>query len=335
MGGTMTGIVAQGGRGAADPDAFLTRTLPTPGLRPRDLLVRVHAVSTNPVDAKLHARMGQGESRVLGYDAAGTVEAIGADVTEFAVGERVYYAGDVTRDGTNATYHAVDARLVGRMPRGLTFAEAAALPLTTITAWEALFDHFGLSAESTGTLLVLAGAGGVGSIALQLAKRLTNLRVIATASRPESRAWALAHGADHVVDHHDLVKEVKRAAPLGVDYILAPHTEGNVQAFAEIAVPFGRVAALDSPTALDILPLKDKSVTWHWVKMFTRPMFETQDMAAHRRLLDRTAELVEAGTIRTTMATTLHGITTDTIRRAHLEVLSGRTVGKIVLTATW
>ncbi|MFI0821934.1 zinc-binding alcohol dehydrogenase family protein [Streptomyces sp. NPDC021098] len=331
MASQMTALVAQGGREISDADAFVEQEVPVPELRPRDLLVRVRAVSVNPVDTKIRTGLGRDEPKVLGYDVSGTVAAIGPDVTRFAVGDEVYYAGDVTRNGGNSTYHAVDERVVGSKPRSLSFAEAAALPLTTLTAWEVLFDHFRLDGDSAGTLLVLGGAGGVGSIAVQIAKQLTNLEVLATASRSESRAWVLEQGADDVVDHHHLVEEVASAAAGGVHYVLASQTRGNVDAFAEIVAPFGHIAALDEPPGLDILPLKTKSIAWHWEMMFTRAMFETPDMAEQGKILDRTSELVDAGTLRTTLRTAITGINVDSLRQAHELVASGKAIGKIVL----
>lgn len=331
MTSTMTAFIAQGGREITDADAFVEQEALVPELRPRDLLVKVRAVSVNPVDTKVRAGLGRDDSKILGYDVAGIVEAIGPGVTGFAAGDEVYYAGDITRDGGNAAYHAVDERIVGRKPNTLSFAEAAALPLTTLTSWEILFDHFGLRADSTGTLLVLGGAGGVGSIAIQLATQLTSLEVVATASRSESRAWARSQGADHVVDHHNLVDEVMAVAPHGVHYLVASQTRGNINAFADIVAPFGHIAALDEPPGLDILPLKAKSIAWHWEMIFTRSMFDTADMIEQRNILDRTSELVDAGTLRTTMRTAVAGINTDSLRQAHELVASGKAIGKVVL----
>ena len=220
---TMRAVAYRKSLPISDPASLEDVELPVPTPGPRDLLVRVEAVSVNPVDTKV--RKGNdpgGQPKVLGYDAAGVVTAVGGDVTLFDVGDEVYYAGSITRPGTNAQFHVVDERIVGHKPRTLGFAEAAALPLTTITAWETLFDRFRLGADATGTLLVLAAAGGVGSMALQLARALTGLTLVGTASRPESRQWALDLGAHHVVDHHDLVADVRAVAPDGVNYVLLP-----------------------------------------------------------------------------------------------------------------
>lgn len=317
-----------------DPASLEDVELPVPILRPHDLLVRVEAVSVNPVDVKQRAGSDPGgEWRVLGYDQAGTVEAIGDAVTLFAVGDRVYSAGSIDRQGTDADLHAVDERIVGHMPTTLGFAEAAALPLTSITAWEALFDRFRLTADSDGTLLVLGGAGGVGSAMIQLARELTNVTIIATASRPESAAWVRELGAHRVVDHHgDLVAQLAEIAPKGVRYVFTPFSAGMIDTFAAIVAPGGEITAIDEPDGLDIRPLKSKSITWHWELMFTRALYGTDDLIEQHRLLDRVAELVDAGRFRTTLSTTLHGLDAATLREAHRLVESGRTVGKVVVT---
>ncbi|WP_344515171.1 zinc-binding alcohol dehydrogenase family protein [Dactylosporangium maewongense] len=296
--------------------------LPAPAPGPRDLLVRVKAVSVNPVDHKV--RKGGGD-RVLGWDAAGVVVAVGGEVTLFAPGDEVYYAGSIDRPGTNSALHLVDERIVGRKPRSLDFASAAALPLTTITAWETLFDRFRLSEQSTGTLLVLGAAGGVGSMMIQLARALTGLTVIGTASRAESRDWALSLGAHDVVHHDDL--------PAEVDYIFSPSTgrPGLIERFAEILRPGGAITAIDEPAGLDLLPLKAKSISFHWELMFTRPLFQTPDMIAQHELLDRVAALVDAGTIRSTLTTRLDGLNAASLTRAHEMVEDGHMVGKVVV----
>lgn len=317
-----------------DPASLQDIELPVPAPGPYDLLVRIEAVSVNPVDAKVRTGVDPGgEPKVLGFDAAGVVTAVGEQVTRFQVGDEVYYAGTLDRPGTNAQYHVVDERIAGHKPRTLSFAQAAALPLTTITAYEALFDRFRLTSESTGTLLVLAGAGGVGSILVQLARALTGLTVIATASRPESRAWALDLGAHHVVDHRDLVPAVRAVAPQGVDYVFSPNTAGRIEEFAELLRPGGAITAIDEPPGLELLPLKPKSISFHWEFMFTRPLFHTPDMAAQHDLLERVAGLVDTGAVRTTLNTELSPINAATLRRAHEQIETGRTIGKIVITA--
>jgi len=315
-----------------DPAVFADVELPVPAPGPRDLLVRVEAVSVNPVDMKVRLGVDPGgEPKVLGFDAAGVVTAVGEEVTGFQTGDEVYYAGSLDRPGSNARYQLVDERIAGHKPRTLSFAEAAALPLTTITAYEALFDRFRFTAESTGTLLVLAGAGGVGSILIQLARALTNLTVVATASRPESREWALKLGAHHVVDHHDLVENVREVAPDGVDYVFSPNTDGRIGEFAEILRPGGAITAIDEPEGLELVPLKSKSISFHWEFMFTRPLHRTADMAAQHDLLERVAALVDEGKVRTTLTKELGPINAASVREAHELIETGHTVGKIVI----
>ena len=328
----MHAIGSYDGLPISDPQSLVDVELPTPQLRPRDVLVRVQAVSVNPVDVKRRAGLTHSDTPVvLGYDASGVVEAIGAEVSTLAVGDEVYYAGDVTRQGANAELHAVDERIVASRPGSLSFAEAAALPLTTITAWETLFDRFGLTSEATGTLLLLGAAGGVGSVMIQLVKQLTGLRVMGTASRPESRDWVTGLGADAVVDHRDLVNSVRAHGADGVDYIFSPHSAGNIDAYAELIRPFGEITAIDEPADLDILPLKSKSVAWHWELMFTRSMFETPDMIEQKHLLSRVAELVDAGRVRTTMTEGIGDFSAAGLRRAHTLVEAGRMTGKVVV----
>lgn len=260
------------------------------------------------------------------------MEAVGPQVETLAVGDEVWYAGDITRPGTNAEFHAVDERIVARKPTSLSFADAAALPLTTITAWESLFDRFGLTEESTGDLLVLGAAGGVGSIMIQLAKALTGVRVIGTASRDDSRAWATNMGADAVVDHHRLRDETLAVAPGGVDYLFSPHSAGNIDDYAAIVKPFGHITAIDEPPGLDLVGLKAKSIAWHWELMFTRPMFETPDMIEQQRLLTTAADLVDRGVLRTTVTRTIEDFSSAGLKEAHRAVESGRMTGKVVVT---
>jgi NADPH:quinone reductase len=320
---------------SSDPASLEDLEVPVPEPGPRDLLVRVEAVSVNPVDVKVRASSDPGrEPRILGYDAAGTVMATGPDVTFFSPGDEVYYAGSIDRPGTDAQFHVVDERITGRKPLSLTFAQAAALPLTTITAWEALFDRFRLNPESSGVLVVLGAAGGVGSMVTQLTRALTRVVVIGTASRPESRQWAQEMGAHHVIDHHDLAGGVRGIAPDGVNYVFSPHTAGSIGQFAEILRPGGAVTAIDEPEGLDILPLKDKSIAFHWEFMFTRPLFQPPDMVEQHELLNRVASMVDEGTIRTTLTQQLGPINAATLREAHAMVEEGRMVGKVVV-AGW
>jgi zinc-binding alcohol dehydrogenase family protein len=303
-----------------------------PQLRSRDVLVRVHAVSVNPVDVKRRAALADAEPEILGYDAAGVVEAVGPQVNTLSVGDEVWYAGDITRPGSNAELQAVDERIVARKPASLSFTDAAALPLTTITAWESLFDRFALTKESTGDLLVLGAAGGVGSIMIQLAKALTGVRVVATASRDESREWARSMGADEVINHHQLRDEALGVAPDGVHYLFSPHSAGNIAVYAEIVRPFGHITAIDEPDGLDLLPLKEKSIAWHWELMFTRSMYETPDMIGQQRLLTEAARLVDAGVLRSTVTKTITDFSAAGMRLAYEAVDSGRMTGKVVVT---
>lgn len=304
-----------------------------PQLRPRDVLVRVVAVSVNPVDVKQRSALSRStEPTILGYDAAGVIEAVGAQVETLTVGDEVYYAGDITRQGSNAEFQAVDERIVARKPASLSFVEAAALPLTTITAWESLFDRFGLTERSTGDLLVLGGAGGVGSVMIQLAKSRTGVRVIATASRPDSADWSRRMGADEVVDHHDLAAQLRAVSPGGVSYLFSPHSRGNIETFAEIVRPFGHITAIDEPEGLELVVLKEKSIAWHWELMFTRSMFETPDMIEQQRLLAAAAGMIDDGRLQTTLTRTIDDFSAAGLREAHRAVESGRMVGKVVVT---
>ena len=309
--------------------------LPTPEVQGHDLLVRIEAVSVNPVDTKIRQNVSPegGDYKVLGWDAAGIVEAVGNEVTLFQPGDKVWYAGAVDRSGTNAEFHQVDERIVSRMPTSLGFAEAAALPLTTITAWEMLFDRLQVPKENAGSLLIVGAAGGVGSIMIQLAKRLTDLTVVATASRPETRAWAQELGADHVIDHRQsLVEEMKATGLESVEYVASlTHTDDHLAEIAELIAPQGRLAVIDDPVSLDIKPFKRKSVSVHWEFMFTRSLFQTTDMIKQHHLLERVAEMVDRGELVTTLAEEFGTINADNLLRAHALLESGKGRGKIVL----
>ena len=312
-------------------ESLLDIDLPDPEPGERDLLVEVCAVSVNPVDVKIraHARPEPGQARVLGWDASGVVRAVGAKVTLFKPGDAVWYAGALNRPGTNSALHRVDERLVARKPATLGHADAAALPLTAITAWELLFDRLRVQHADPAQpqhLLVIGGAGGVGSILIQLARQLTGLTVIATASRPETREWVLRQGAHHVVDHtRPLASEIAALGLGPVQYVASlTHTDSHLAQIAELIAPQGALALIDDPAALDVVPFKRKSVSVHWEFMFTRSMFETADMAAQHRLLTRVADLVDAGVLRTTAARHGGTIGAANLRRAHalLESLS-------------
>ncbi len=321
-----------------DPESLVDVELPDPVPGEHDLLVRVHAVSVNPVDTKVRRGVPPGDAglRVLGYDAAGVVEAVGARVTRFRPGDAVFYAGSRIRQGTNAALHCVDERIVGRKPASLDFAQAAALPLTAITAWEALFDRLQLrlgSPHDAGTLLITAGAGGVGSIAIQLARRLTGVRVVATASRPETREHALSLGAHLVIDHKRPLSEGLREAGLKwVERIFSvSHTHVHFAEIAKVVAPQGRVCVIDDPDMIDVRLLKARCASLHWEAMFTRSSFETPDMIEQGRLLDEVSALVDAGTLRTTHARTLGRIDAATLRAAHALVETQTMIGKVVL----
>ena len=328
----MTALVVAAADSVEDPNAFVESAMPVPTPRPHDLLVEVRAVSVNPVDTKVRAGLRDADPpRVLGFDAAGTVVGIGDEVSRFAVGDEVYYAGSIGRPGTNAEFHLVDERIVGRKPSSLDFGAAAALPLTTITAWESLFEKLRVDSADSGTIVVVAGAGGVGSMVIQLARSLTDLTVIATASRPESQEWARGLGAHHVVDPRRLREDVRSCAPGGVDYIFSPHSDGNVESYADIMGVHGQVVAIDEPEGLDTLPLKQKSQSWHWELMFSKPLFAPEDDSQHR-ILGRVAQLVDAGKIRSTVNREPLGFTIDNLRTAHQVSESGGAIGKVVLT---
>jgi zinc-binding alcohol dehydrogenase family protein len=319
------------------PKALEDVELPAPVPGARDLLVRVHAVSVNPVDTKVRAASApaEGERKVLGWDAVGVVEAVGAQATGFAVGDRVWYAGSIKRPGANSELHAVDARIVSKAPHSLSDAQAAALPLTAITAWELLFDRLRI-AQGGGegqTLMVVGGAGGVGSILIQLARQLTKLRVIATASRPESREWCLELGAHAVIDHAKPLSQALRSAGIEqVDYVASlTQTGTHYQEIIHSLKPQGALAVIDDMEGLDPIALKNKSLSLHWELMFTRSMFETPDMHEQGVLLGRVAELVDAGRVKTTANAVFGRINAENLTRAHAQIESGKAVGKIVL----
>jgi zinc-binding alcohol dehydrogenase family protein len=322
-----------------DKDSLIDITADKPAPGPRDLRVAVKAVSVNPVDTKVRMRAAPktGEPpKVLGFDAAGVVDAVGPEVTLFKPGEEVFYAGSIARPGTNAEFHLVDERIVGLKPNSLSFAQAAALPLTSITAWEMLFDRFAVKPGKTPdgrALLIIGGAGGVGSILIQLARRLTALTVIATASRRETRDWCLKLGAHHVIDHaKPLAEQLKALGHANVALIASlTGTDQHYPAVPDIIAPQGKFALIDDPKTLDALPLKRKAVSLHWEAMFVRPLFGTPDMIAQHRLLNEVSAMVDEGLIVTTMAKELTPINAANLREAHGLVESGRSIGKVVL----
>lgn len=321
----------------SDPAALKDIDVATPALQPRDLLVRVGAVSVNPVDTKVRMRRApkDNQAEILGWDAVGIVEAVGEAVSNFAVGDRVYYAGAINRPGANSELHAVDERIAALAPSSLDDGQAAALPLTSITAYELLFDRLGIikGGGAGKTLLVIGGAGGVGSILIQLARQLTHLRVIATASRPETRQWCLELGAHAVIDHSRPIAEELKAGSVGeVDYVAAlTQTEQHYDQIVDSLKPQGKLAVIDDMDSLDITKLKTKSISLHWELMFTRSLFQTPDMAEQGRLLAEIADLVDTGRIRTTANANFGRINAENLRRAHALIESGKAQGKIVL----
>ncbi|MGV0908459.1 zinc-binding alcohol dehydrogenase family protein [Martelella sp. FOR1707] len=319
-------------------DALIDIELPRPKATGRDLLVEVAAISVNPVDTKIRAGATppEGEYKVLGWDAVGRVVETGPDVKSFSVGDAVYYAGSLIRPGANSQFHLVDERIVGHKPKSLTSAEAAALPLTAITAYEMLFDRLDVARPVPGAanaILIVGGAGGVGSIAIQLARALTGLTVIATASRPETVSWVKELGAHHVVDHSKPIAEQVAALGIGAPAFVFSTTETHrhLKEIVEAIAPQGRFGLIDDPDGLDVMAFKRKAVSTHWEFMFTRSMFETADMDAQQKLLDHVAELIDSGRIRTTVTDILSPISAANLKKAHAIIESGKARGKIVL----
>ena len=312
--------------------------LPVPEATGHDLLVEIKAVSVNPVDVKIRANVAppSGELKVIGWDAAGVVKAVGPDVTLFQPGDEVFYAGSITRPGSNAEFHLVDERIVGRKPKTLDFAAAAALPLTSITAYEALFDRLKVRDAVPGaapSLLVIGGAGGVGSITIQIARALTDLTIIATASRPETQEWVKELGAHHVIDHSKPIAAQVAALGIGAPGFVfsTTNTDQHLSEIVEVIAPQGRFALIDDPKVLDIMPFKRKAISVHWELMFTRPIFGTPDMIEQHKLLNRISELVDAGKIRTTLTDTVGTINAANLKKAHAMIETGKTKGKVVL----
>ncbi|MBC6981112.1 zinc-binding alcohol dehydrogenase family protein [Caulobacter sp. 17J80-11] len=320
----------------SEPDALVDFDAPDPGAPAgRDLRVRVKAVSVNPVDTKVRSGrpLESGDIRILGFDAAGVVEAVGPEATLFRPGDEVFYAGAYGRPGSNAEVQLVDERIVGPKPKTLSFAEAAVLPLTFITAWELLFDRLRAGHEETGDLLVVGGAGGVGSALIQLARRLTKLTVIATASRPETRDWVAGLGAHHVIDHtRPLGPQLAELGRPQVRYVASlTHSAEHFPALAEIVAPQGAIGVIEADAPLDVRLLKNKSAALVWEMMFARSDYETPDMIEQHRLLAEVARLVDAGVLRTTWSETVGRIDAATLTAAHARIESGRTVGKLAL----
>lgn len=319
-------------------DALLDIILPKPMALGRDLLVEVKAISVNPIDVKIRrsAKPEPGDWKVLGWDAAGIVTAVGPDVTLFRPGDEVFYAGALGRPGTNAELHLVDERIVGTKPATIDWAEAAAMPLTAITAWEALFDRLQVNSPVEGVanaIVIVGGAGGVGSITIQLARALTDLTVIATASRPETQDWARRMGAHHVIDHRQPLAAQVAALGLGAPAFVfsTTHTDAHLGEIVELIAPQGRFALIDDPEVLDIMPFKRKSVSVHWELMYTRSMFETPDIAKQGELLNEVSRLIDSGRIASTLTERHAPINAATLKKVHAEIESNTARGKIVL----
>ena len=323
----------------AAPDALIEFETEAPKVGPQDLLIEVKAVSVNPVDTKVRTRMEpENGPNILGYDAAGVVKEIGSEVSKFQVGDEVFYAGDLTRPGTNAELHIVDERIVGKKPSSLDFSEAAGLPLTSITAWEILFDSFSLS-EGDGSgesLLIIGGAGGVGSILIQLAKKLTNLTVVATASRSETIQWVEKMGADHVINHHESLTEQMNSLGLTPKYVAAlTASDQHFEVIVELLKPRGHIAIIDDPDLLDIRIMKRKALSISWEFMFTRSMFQTEDIEVQHQLLNRVSEMIDSGELLSTVTKNLGEMTVDNLIEAHKLQESGRAIGKTVLSVNY
>jgi zinc-binding alcohol dehydrogenase family protein len=328
-------VYTQNGLPIDQPGALVEMDLPEPTPGPRDLLVAVQAVSVNPVDTKVRKNMPVTEPRVLGFDAVGSVVEVGSEVSLFKPGDAVYYAGSIVRPGSNAEFQLVDERIVGHKPASLGAAHAAALPLTALTAWELLFDRLKIAEHGHDgeSLLIIGAGGGVGSILVQLARRLTKLNVIGTASREETAQWVRDLGAHHVIDHgKPLAPQLEALGLSQVDHVLSlTHTDEYYEQIVEIVAPQGRFGLIDDPASLDATKLKRKAVSLHWESMFTRSTYQTPDMGKQHEILDRVAALIDDGTLRTTFGEHFGRIDAENLRRAHQLIESHKARGKIVL----
>lgn len=320
--------------------ALIDIELPEPEAKGRDLLVEIKAVSVNPVDTKVRrsAAVEPGQHRILGFDASGIVKAVGSDVKLFKPGDEVYYAGAINRPGTNSEFHLVDERIVGTKPKTLSFEEAAALPLTAITAYEALFHRMKVQDKVPGAwnaVLVIGGAGGVGSIAIQLLRNLSDATVIGTGSRPETQDWIKELGAHHVIDHSKpMAKQFAEMAIGSPAFVFSTtNTDAHVKDILEFIAPQGRLSLIDDPSEpFDIRPFKSKALSVHWEMMFARPVWQTADMIEQHKLLNHVAELVDTGKIRTTLSDVVGTINAANLKKAHAMIESNRTKGKLVLS---
>lgn len=320
-------------------NALLDLEIDQPQPKARELLVGVHAIAVNPVDAKMRAPQNKVEenARVLGWDAAGVVEAVGSKVSLFKAGDEVFYAGSFVQPGCNSEFHIVDERIVGNKPKKLDYAQAAALPLTSITAWEALFERLNVDdkgADAGKQVLIIGGAGGVGSIAMQFAKQVAKLTVTSTASRPESRKWCKELGVDHIINHYlDIPEQVSKLGIENYDFILCFNdTDEHWQSMASVIAPQGKICSIVETAAdVDLSALKSKSATFVWEFVFTRSMYATDDMIEQHHVLNRVAELIDAGKVKTTVNQVLAPINAKNLKTAHAAIESRHTIGKIVL----
>lgn len=328
-------VFTQPGLPIEDPQSLYEADLPNPTPGARDLLVEIKAIAVNPVDTKVRASRSADQPQVLGWDAVGIVREVGNAVTLFQPGDEVFYAGAIDRPGSYSEYHLVDERIVGRKPRSLDNASAAALPLTSITAWELLFDRLGVEQHGGKgqSLLIIGAAGGVGSILVQLARQLTQLTVIGTASRPQTQQWVSELGAHHVIDHTVSIPQQLAALKLEpVDYVISlTHTDTYLAQLVEVLRPQGKLALIDDPVQLDVVPLKRKSLSLHWELMFTRSLYTTEDMIKQHQLLERVSALIDEGVLKTTVGEHFGAINADNLRRAHALLESGKARGKVVL----
>ena len=326
----------------SDTDSLIDIELPQPTASGYDLLVHIKSIAVNPVDYKIrqNAAPEEGEYKVLGWDAVGEVVAIGESVSNFNPGDKVFYAGDLNRQGSNAEYQLVDERIVGNKPKSLSDSEAAALPLTAITAWELLFERLAIKQQhpdskeqSNEVILIVGAAGGVGSILVQLANKLTDATVIATASRDSSATWVKKLGADYVIDHtKPLLAQIEQLNIGQVTHVASlTHTDSYLDSYVELLAPMGKIALIDDPKSLDIGKLKVKSLSLHWEFMFTRSMFKTTDMSEQHQLLNNITDLIDQGYIQTTVGKNLGAINAKNLKAAHEELESGKSIGKIVL----
>jgi len=322
-----------------EQDSFVSFETAVPEASGRDILVKIKAISVNPVDYKIRQKSAKDvtldEPKVIGWDAAGTLEAVGEEVTSLKVGDEVYYSGDLKRSGCNSEYQLVDERIVGKKPSSLSYEAAAAMPLTTITAWEMLFERFGIRDKDKGkSILVVGGAGGVGSIATQIAKQVGGLTVISTASRDETVEWCKLQGADYVVNHKDLINEVHKAGFEQVDFIFdCADLNFYWDAFVELIKPQGKIGSIsDAKEPVNLIQLKPKSVSIHWEFMFTRSSYQTEDMISQSHILNIAADLFDESRLKSTINNTLQGLNVENIKDAHRLLESGKAIGKTVIS---